>query len=556
MISDAMRSLVEELVLRPDAPGDIIQFSNEVAQLRMDSGESLWLLHTPHENLYPKLHEFLSSLVKGMTLGRARVVMIGGNDSVHEVLERSRPGRFQRGELRVHHLRENGTWWHGPNSEKPADLLEVLEGALREPRSARFNDANFMFALSQALERGKARQREMSRFRVKYDNKLPWATYTLMALILLSFGAQHLFGGSTFVPTQYRMGANVNSQLGEDFEWWRLLSSVFLHSGMMHFAFNTYVVYALGTFLERIFGASRYMILVVLSGLLGSVASYLFGGGFQSVGASGAFWGFLGASAALGLRPGVLIPVSMVAHLKKVALFNLALNLGVSFLPGIDLLAHLGGGVMGFILVWSGVLQQGLGSIDLSDRESTRSKQLTGAIAGILFLGMMASVATAWTEGKPWELTQEPEFSYRQVPETEFELTVPLGWEEERIDLESLAGIAFGYGHLLRDGAQFIVELRPLGSDEISATNVRMILEASKTRMEEEGPKVEWIEEEQPYLRQTKTWPSGVLTTRLIRVRDGFLQSVYWESIGETQDKALFVEPQIVFESIRSITMR
>ena len=388
MISDAMRSLVEELVLRPDAPGDIIQFTNEVAQLRMDSGESLWLLHTPDENLYPKLHEFLSSLVKGMTLARARVVMLGGDDSVHQVLESAKPGRFQRGELRVHHLREDGTWWHGPNSEKPSDMVEALEGAVREPRSARFNDANFMFALSKALERGKARQREMSRFRVQYDSKLPWATYVLMAMILVSFGFQTLFGGSTFVPTQYRMGANVNSQLGEQFEWWRWLASVFLHSGLMHLAFNTYVVYALGTFLERIFGASRYLILVVLSGLLGSVASYLFGGGFQSVGASGAFWGFLGASAALGLRPGVLIPVSMVAHLKKVALFNLALNLGVSFLPGIDLLAHLGGGVMGFALVWSGVLQRGLGPIGEPERESASAKQITAALAGILFFVM------------------------------------------------------------------------------------------------------------------------------------------------------------------------
>ncbi len=556
MISDAMRSLVEELVLRPNAPGNIVQFTNEVAQLRMDNGEALWILHTPDENLYPKLQEFVGSLVKGMTFGRARVVMLGGLDSVHQVLINAKPGRFQRGELKVHHLREDGTWWHGPNADKPIDMLEALEAAVQEPRSARFDDANFMFALSQALERGKARQREMNRFRVQYDNKLPWATYALMAMILVSFGFQQLFGGSTFVPTQYRMGANVNSQLGETFEWWRLLASVFLHSGLMHLAFNTYVVYALGTFLERIFGASRYLILVVLSGLLGSLASYFFGGGFQSVGASGAFWGFLGASAALGLRPGVLIPVSMVAHLKKVALFNLALNLGVSFLPGIDLLAHLGGGVMGFVLVWSGGLQRGLGPIGERDRETLRGKQVSGALAGILCFVMLSSVASAWVEGKPWQLREPRQLGYRQIPATDFEVLVPEGWDEESISLEGSTGIAFGYGHLLREAAQFIVELRPLGRSDMSSEDIRVILDASRQRMEEQGPEVEWIEGEVPYLRQRKTWPSGILTLRLIRVRDGFLQSMYWESIGESAEKSIFVDPQVVYESLRSVTKR
>ena len=166
---------------------------------------------------------------------------------------------------------------------------------------------------------------------------------------------------------------------------------------------------------------------------------------------------------------------------------------------------------------------------------------------------MVLSVAGAWVNGQPWKLMEKPELSYRQVPLTDFEIQVPLGWEEESVSREGLTGTAFGYGHLLRDAAQFIVEFRPLGQANISAENVRMILKASQDRMEEQGPKVEWVDAAVPFIRQMKMWPSGILTLRLVRVQDGFLQSFYWESIGESEDKAIFVDPQPVFESIRFI---
>ena len=481
--------------------------------------------------------------------------MLGGKDSVHQVLEKARPGRFQRGELRVHHLRDDGTWWHGENREKSNDMQALLEAAVREPRSPRFDDGNFMYALSAALERGKARQQAMNRFRRLYERKMPWATYSIMALMLVSFGFQALFGGTTFAPTLYRMGANVNSQLGEPFEWWRFLSSVFLHGGLMHIAFNSYVVYALGTFLERIFGIRRYLILVVLSGLLGSVASYYLGGPSQSVGASGAFWGFLGASAALGLKPGVLIPEPMVAHLKKVALFNLFVNLGVSFLPGIDMWAHFGGGLMGFVLVWAGLLQRGLGPIEDTERETPAGKWVSGGFAILLTALMLASVATAWIEGRPWELEDAPEFSYRQINSTEFEVMVPVGWEEESMANESPLVVTMGYGHLLREGAQFILEIRPVGSEALSREQERAILEAVKRQMEENGMKVDLIEEG-PYLRQSNSYPHGSIATRLVRVSDHYLQTFFWESFRESNPKLPSIEPLRLFQSVQHTTKR
>ena len=79
-------------------------------------------------------------------------------------------------------------------------------------------------------------------------------------------------------------------------EWFRLVSSMFLHVGLLHLAFNMYVLYLLGPPLERVLGHGRFLTLFLLSGLGGSVASYAFSPlTTLSVGASGAIFGLMAA---------------------------------------------------------------------------------------------------------------------------------------------------------------------------------------------------------------------------------------------------------------------
>ena len=86
-------------------------------------------------------------------------------------------------------------------------------------------------------------------------------------------------------------------------EYWRLVSAMFLHGGLLHLAINMYVLWVLGSVIEPAFGSKRFLAIYLISGLFGSVASYMFSApDVAGVGASGAIFGLLGAWVAFNLR--------------------------------------------------------------------------------------------------------------------------------------------------------------------------------------------------------------------------------------------------------------
>jgi len=134
-------------------------------------------------------------------------------------------------------------------------------------------------------------------------------------------------------------------------EAWRLVSSVFLHSGVVHLGFNMLSLYFLGSFVEEAFGRSRFLALYLLSGVSGGLA-YLYFGGFNApaVGASGAIFGLLGGVLGYALRRGTF---SWQNPLIRQLLILLALNLYLGFsIPNISNTAHLGGLAGGFAFGW------------------------------------------------------------------------------------------------------------------------------------------------------------------------------------------------------------
>lgn len=125
-------------------------------------------------------------------------------------------------------------------------------------------------------------------------------------------------------------------QLGE---WWRLLTAAFLHIGPIHLVVNMLALLMFGSELERQLGRARFLGIYLVSALGGATAIQLFGfpGGYVA-GASTALYGLLGA-----------LGVLLVANRQDVRglLTLLAINVAISFLPGVSLLGHLGGLVAG-----------------------------------------------------------------------------------------------------------------------------------------------------------------------------------------------------------------
>ncbi|MBA2343925.1 MAG: rhomboid family intramembrane serine protease [Rubrobacter sp.] len=132
---------------------------------------------------------------------------------------------------------------------------------------------------------------------------------------------------------------------------WRLVTSMFLHSGLTHLALNMISLYFLGYFAELTFGRGRFLALYVLSGLSGGIA-YLYFGGFDgsAVGASGAIFGILGGVLGFAARRGSFSwqnPV--IRQLLLLLAFNLLVGASI---PNISITAHVGGLVGGAAFGW------------------------------------------------------------------------------------------------------------------------------------------------------------------------------------------------------------
>lgn len=141
-----------------------------------------------------------------------------------------------------------------------------------------------------------------------------------------------------------------------DGQWWRLLSSVFLHGGLLHLLFNSIILANIGLFLEPILGRWLYTGLYLTTGIIASLSSVVFNFGAISVGASGAIFGLYGFFLAL-LLSDLFKPEIRRSFLRGTLVF-IGINLILGFtVPMIDNAAHLGGVVSGFLLGLVGLPQ-------------------------------------------------------------------------------------------------------------------------------------------------------------------------------------------------------
>lgn len=130
-------------------------------------------------------------------------------------------------------------------------------------------------------------------------------------------------------------------------DYWRLLTSMFLHADFLHLLFNMFGLYVFGPELERIVGKMRFFNLYMLSGIIANILTYLvYPLNYSSLGASGAIFGIFGAYLAL-----VYYTRKTMPQFKQLILPLVGISVMMTFIqPNINITAHIGGLIVGFLI--------------------------------------------------------------------------------------------------------------------------------------------------------------------------------------------------------------
>jgi rhomboid protease GluP len=200
-------------------------------------------------------------------------------------------------------------------------------------------------------------KQEERRFAEAFFGRATRATFTVLLANIGLFAALAWLSQTVLLPNEEYVVALVNfggavKPFIADGEYWRLVTSMFLHIGLIHVALNGYALHVVGQQVEKLYGAARFVVIYFLTGLAGSAASYLaptHGG--PSAGASGAIFGLFGALFVFGIRHRKELPGVFGRAFGFQVLPTIAINLLITFaVPFIDKGAHIGGLVAGMIL--------------------------------------------------------------------------------------------------------------------------------------------------------------------------------------------------------------
>src|SRR5262249_27924701 len=164
-------------------------------------------------------------------------------------------------------------------------------------------------------------------------------TAVSLAMNVAIFGLMLAWGIDPMQPAIEKLiqwGANYGPKTTQG-EWWRMFTCMFLHIGVLHLLFNMVALWNVGGFMEHLLGSTGFLVLYLLAGLLGSVASVAWNPFVVSAGASGAIFGLFGGLLAFLVRHRDLQQYAFLAALRTNTLAFLGYNLVYGFLvQGID----------------------------------------------------------------------------------------------------------------------------------------------------------------------------------------------------------------------------
>ncbi len=183
--------------------------------------------------------------------------------------------------------------------------------------------------------------------RLKHFYSKSKVTALLLMIMILYFILMTFNGGTTNTTTLLRYGAMFRPYVIGYSEYYRFITSIFIHIGFTHMLFNGYALYVFGSQIEWLMGSAKYLLFFLLTGVGGNIVTFIFSPDTVSAGASGSLFGLLGVFLYLiHKRPHMMTPQGRKSILQLLGI-NLLITVAV---PNISVSAHLGGLIFGYLL--------------------------------------------------------------------------------------------------------------------------------------------------------------------------------------------------------------
>ncbi len=172
-------------------------------------------------------------------------------------------------------------------------------------------------------------------------------TFIFLAIMIGYFIIMSINGGTTNAANLVRFGALFPPFILQFNQYFRFITAIFIHIGIVHLYFNSYALYIFGPQMERLMGSRNFLIFFLLTGIGGNIATFFFNFNTVSAGASGGLFGIFGAFFYMIRKHSNMI----TSGGRKQILRLLGINLAITILvPSISITAHLGGFVIGYLL--------------------------------------------------------------------------------------------------------------------------------------------------------------------------------------------------------------
>jgi rhomboid protease GluP len=428
----------------------------------------------------------VARMKKAMQLGIEEVVLVGGPAEAARLLKDAAPFFWQRRSKRLHlpDVPRADTALIGHGLKSP--LGKILQAGIRGAPS----DEGFSSAVQRGVQSQTAVASELHEFSRSLQSQRPVATYAIAASIIAMFIVETALGGSEKSQVLIRLGAMVPSRLHD--EPWRLFTAAFLHIGILHLAFNTYVLVVIGTLLERVIGTWRFLVVYWVAVLCGSLMSAGLSPYGLEAGASGGVIGLLAAQSALAFVPRGLLPQEVIPGMRRSAMINLVINVVNSLRPGISLTAHLGGALAGAALIFAPFFTAGLPKLGVAEPGEPKVDRLPIWMRPAALLGvalMVISLGFALVKGDVLNLHRAQKWSAVAIGDTGLQAQLPEGFQAHPLQVTKAVDntrTEASFGDLETDGAQLTLRVIdfPAAFDESARPQQLQSLQAAFAKVE------------------------------------------------------------------------